>query len=135
MLAIFNTLKLKPADVLFRSVDGFAPFIHYGCYAGVDRFGRVWVFEHCEDSGSRLVLYENFAKGYKVFYERTQDSGRSGAIKRMRDLLDNPRQYDYLGFNCEHAKNLITKGNAYSLQVLIVLGLVGAGIYMGVKNA
>lgn len=109
--------ELLPGDILSRSLIGTSIFRHYGCFAGRDWYGRHWVFEHTKDKRPELVLFEDFARGYEVRYERIKNAQRSFAMSRMRSLLDNPKKYDELGFNCEHATRFIAEGNPYSLQV------------------
>lgn len=136
MLSVSNVQHLRPGDVLYRSLDGLPPLLHFGVFAGYDHWGRLWVFDHCEGErkNCRLTPYEEFSKGYQVSVECIPDKDRQAAVARMRELLSNPRQYDILGFNCEHAKNYVVKGLIYSLQVLVCLGLIGLGVYALAKS-
>jgi len=79
------------------------------------------------------VLFERFALKYQVYFKAIKDHERPAAIIRMRELLINRKQYSELGFNCEHAKNYVTKGKAYSIQssVCIMLAVAGAFAFIG----
>ena len=128
-IPIINVYRLKPGDPIWRSVDGIPFLTHYGCFAGFDYLGRPWAFEHTKGANSQLIPFDKFAKGYQVFSEPIEDTERPAAIMRMRELLTNPRQYDELAFHCEHAKNYITEGKAYSPQSMIIFALFGIGVY------
>ncbi len=128
MRSISSIYKLKPGDVLFRQLVGVLIMRHYGCFAGFDWRGKPWVFEHSEGVNSRLVPWEVFAMGYQVYVEKIADAARPAAVARMRELLETPREYHRLKFNCESAKNYVIKGDPYSIQSLMVVLVVGAGI-------
>lgn len=108
---------LQPGDLLYRSLKGFEIFEHWGNYAGRDYLSRHWVFEHVKGGGCRLSLFDDFAIGYAVKAEKIEDSQRFEAVNRMRELLANPRGYDVLDFNCEHASRYIGRGKKESKQV------------------
>jgi hypothetical protein len=116
---VFTVADLRPGDKLFRSVVGVEFLNHWGNYAGLDWLGRHWVFEHGKGGTCRLSLFDDFAKNYQVRFERILDSDRDLALIRMKELLDSPREYDLLGFNCQHASNYVGTGDAQSGQVAL----------------
>lgn len=112
---------LRPGDMLYRPLIDMEIFDHWGNYAGRDLFGQEWIFEHCNGGVCKLSRFDEFSKGYKVNFERIDDSIRVSAIERMKSLLVNPKDYDLINFNCEHAANYIAKGKSESKQIGLIM--------------
>lgn len=129
--------ELKPGDMIYRSLKDLEVFDHWGNYAGSDAFGRFWVFEHGKGGTCRLSLFDDFARGYQVKCERIEDSQRELAVLRMKELLSSPKEYDVLGFNCEHASKYVAKGVKESSQITSVLLTLGLAtfVYLALKKS
>ena len=78
----------------------------------------------------RVVALEQFADGKRVRVRRPRPEELPGIRARARQVAEMQRRYDPIAFNCEHVKNLVRFGNAYSETVLLASVLVvGIGIY------
>lgn len=127
---------LKPGDMMYRSLKDVVIFDHWGNFAGTDVLGRFWVFEHGKGGSCRLSLFDEFSKGYDAKCERISDEHRPIAVNRMRELLASPKDYDVLGFNCEHASRYVASGVKESKQVITVVLILLFGLitFLALRN-
>lgn len=118
--------KPSPGDVLSRMSVLLVP--HYGI--AVDP-GQVL---HIVPGGPPCVVpLEQFAAGKPVSVRRSHLDDLQPVLARMRQVADSGRLYDLLAFNCEHLKNYVLTGKAYSETVIVVelVGLVGIFLARG----
>lgn len=111
----------SPGDVLWRT-SGFVT--HYGIALGSDR-----VFDIVPGGGPRVVSLRQFAAGNSVSLRRPHLDDLLPLLARVRQAADSQRPYDPIAFNCEHLKNFVLSGKAYSETVTVVALLAVVGIW------
>ena len=107
----------SPGDVLSRMSDLLVT--HYGIAADSDKVLHITL-----GGAPCIVSLEQFADGKPVSLRRPHLDDLQPVLARMRQVVDGGRLYDLLAFNCEHLKNYVLTGKAYS-ETVIVLGLFG----------
>jgi hypothetical protein len=110
-------------------VPGAFGFYHYGIYIGAWGGHPHCVIHNAKLKEVELTTLEAFADGRPVeLAERVARNRWEAAhiVERAFSLLG--KNYDLLGFNCEHAANLALHGEAVSLAVrgLFAVGAIVA---------
>lgn len=97
---------LEPGDALWRWKGAVQ---HWGIYWSPSQ-----VLDIVPGSMPRLVTLQQFANGAKVYVQRPNDADRPAILARAWLLWENPSRYHLLRYNCEHLKNFVIHGRAYS---------------------
>ena len=95
------------------------------------------VLEIVPNSIPRLVSLDVFAAGKPVTIHRSSDNERTAILARAWRAYTNAKEYRYLTNNCQHLKNYVLTGNAYSEDVrsLFLLLLLGVCIYVAKRSS
>ena len=105
-----------PGDILSRT-SGLVT--HYGTAVDSDR-----VLDIVPGGPTRIVSLEQFAVGNPVSLRRPDPDDLPRALARARQVTGSQRVYDPVTFNCEHVKNFVLSGKAYSETVIALVGLL-----------
>jgi len=83
-----------------------------------------------------LTTYEDFRQGKDVLVEDSlTPTEHPAAAARLRELLRKREAYDPIFNNCETFARTVIRGERISWQAVVLLGLMGAGIYWISKNS
>lgn len=105
---------------------------------GISHVG-VWmgggaVFHNAPDRGEHISSVAEFANGEKIRVEPTR-ADPMAVVARVRSKLRQPRGYDLISNNCEHAANHVVIGRAFSGQLRVAAVVVALGIiYLALRK-
>jgi|SRR5690606_15482714 len=121
----FYLNTLQPADRLVIPKSALNLVQHHAIYLGKDNNGNRMYIENAIGRGVQVV---NEAYLFRGGYEITRverftgnQHQRNAAVQLAMQLIG--KQYDLLGFNCEHYANTVQHKKSYSNQVGVGLGL------------
>lgn len=121
----FYLNTLQPADRLVIPKSGLNLVQHHAIYLGIDNNGNRMYIENAIGKGVQIVSEAYlFRGGYEITrVERFTGNQhqRNAAVQLAMQLIG--KQYDLLGFNCEHYANTVQHKKSYSNQVGVGLGL------------
>lgn len=106
---------------------------HYAICTGHSPSGRPCFVHNTPAGGVEHVLEETFAKGRPIYIEQRAQPGQEESVA-ARALALVGRQYDLLGFNCEHVANFAANGRAESGQVRRALVSVAGAVVVALLN-
>lgn len=112
------TSKLNAGDLLSRP-KGLVT--HYGIAVASTE-----VLEIVPQSIPRIVTLERFANGRRVQVRQSHTSDRPAIVSRARQVASSGKLYNFATYNCEHVKNYVLTGTAYSESVRLMIGLLFA---------
>lgn len=125
---------LQPADRLVIPKSGLNLVQHHVIYLGKDNYGNRMYIENAIEKGVQVVSEAYlFRSGYELTrVERFQGNQhqRNLAVLFATQLIG--KQYDLLGFNCEHYANTVQHRKSYSNQVGVGLGLGLFALVLGI---
>jgi len=116
---------LQPADRLVIPKSGWRLVQHHAIYLGKDNNGNRVYIENAISKGVQGVSEAHlFRGGYELTrVERfTGNQHQRNAVVQFAMHLIG-KQYDLLGFNCEHYANTVQHKKSYNNQVGVGLGL------------
>ena len=87
-------------------------YTHVGAYMGNDM-----VFHNNRKNGVELIPLQQFSNGKRVTLTADGVADIDAFLGRVRYALGNPRPYNLLNYNCEHATSYVRDGVAFSSQV------------------
>ena len=101
-------------------------YTHIGRY-----YGNGLVFHNHWKNGAEIISLEEFSKGKSIAVLDVGVDDVSGFYRRVQQVLSNPRPYNFLTNNCEHAASFVRGGIAASPQIEFygLAGLLAVGIY------
>lgn len=121
----FYLNTLQPADRLVIPKSALNLVQHHAIYLGKDNNGNRMYIENAIGRGVQVV---NEAYLFRGGYEITRverftgnQHQRNAAVQLAMQLIG--KQYDLLGFNCEHYANTVQHKKSHSNQVGVGLGL------------
>lgn len=107
-------------------------YTHVGTY-----MGNGMVFHHHWKNDAEVISLQQFANGKKVTLIEDGVADTYAFFSRVQYALNNPRPYDFVNHNCEHATSYVRGGIASSPQVAFwgTLALFAAGTYVLSRGA
>ena len=122
---------LLPADVIVLRKKVFGMVDHFAIYLGINVFGKPQFVANFTN-GVQIIPDEKIDEQLETYIpERIEKFEgnhyqRELVIRRARSKIGE-RAYNYITNNCEHYKNLVLYGRAYSTQVNTTGNVLMAG--------
>jgi hypothetical protein len=107
-------------------------YTHVGTY-----IGNGLVFHNHWKNDYEVIPHQQFANGKSITVTEGGVSDIHALLNRVQYALDNPRPYNFLNNNCEHATSYVRNGAASSPQVAFwgAVALLVVGTYALSKTA
>lgn len=119
---MMNTaITMQAGDALWRLKHGVK---HWGIFLGSGA-----ILQISPGAQPHIVSLEAFRKNVTVHIVRSDDADRPVIIARAYEVLQSPIEYSWWRNNCQHLKNYVLSGRAYSEDInflavaLTMLGL------------
>ena len=94
-------------------------YTHVGTYCGNGR-----VFHNHWKNGAEIISLQQFSNGKKIVVRASGVDDVPAFFNRVQRALANPRPYNFVNNNCEHAASHAREGVASSPQ-LVFYGVLG----------
>lgn len=125
---------LQAADRLVLPKSGLGMVQHHVIYLGKDNNGKRIYIENAIGKGVQVITETYLFRGGNELTRVERFTGnqhqRNAAIQLAMQLIG--KQYDLLGFNCEHYANTVQHRKSYSNQVGVGLGLGLLTLFVGI---
>ncbi len=121
--------KLKSGDLLHRS-KGIVQ--HAGVY-----LGNELVLHNQPGKGANITSYHDYAEGKEVNVTSAYGADIQQIASRLKDIIENDNQYQFLTNNCEHIAYHLIHGKKLSPQLQgAMLGMaISKKIASRIKNS
>lgn len=108
--------NIQPGDALWRFKSGVK---HWGIY-----LGRRTILQIAPRKRPHIVDLEEFRSSGEVHILVSNEAARGGILIRAHEVLRNPFEYSWWRNNCQHLKNYVLTGRAYSEDINAIVAVI-----------